>query len=132
MPSRPGRFARWVARAAVAGIIAASPAMSRAELVLRDWLGLYATDPQEADRVLGAAGDALLWANAVLGIEGKPRLFCPPPKVEVGLDDYRRLMEEAARSQGPENAARIDVPILLLRGLREAFPCGQGGQPIRR
>jgi hypothetical protein len=106
-------------------------APASAELLYRDFERLQAQDTAAAERLLAAVGDALSWANAVLEAEGKARLFCPAAQAPAGADAYRRALSEAIASTTAENAAVVDLPILLLKGLRDAHPCRDAGAPAQ-
>jgi len=75
---------------------------------------------------LAGVRDGLQTVNGSLVAQGAPPLFCMPPDLvlseEQAEDILRRTAAKAAR-----NIDDVPIAIILLRGLKETFPCaGQG------
>jgi hypothetical protein len=65
--------------------------------------------------------EGFLTSNAKLGLDGKPKLFCLPPKEEVRAQKAAEIMMHQAKSV--PDADNYPISILLLAGLIDNFPC---------
>ena len=72
--------------------------------------------------VLGL-GEGIRATNVLIN----PRLFCPPPKLPLGVENFvdvldRAIKDLSVRLPNPEVEAK-DISVVLLRGLVDTFPC---------
>jgi hypothetical protein len=70
-------------------------------------------------------GEGLLMANIEASKKGSA-LFCQPPKLALTIENYADIIDRVIRELSNAPASEIDpipIPIILLRGLRETFPC---------
>jgi hypothetical protein len=67
--------------------------------------------------------DGLILFSVLQKENGQKPLFCVPPKLAVTVEQAEDIMLRFANKKGlPENGP---VDILLLGGLKEAFPCNE-------
>jgi hypothetical protein len=81
---------------------------------------------------LTGAAAAYRWANTTSSVDGRRRIYCPPPDLaldgrsygRIAIDEYKRAKSEYAKlPQYP-----LDVlSLALLRGLGQRFPCKSEG-----
>lgn len=79
---------------------------------------------ENAERMIGAAGKAYLWANATLEHKGQDLLFCAPRKLSMTSDQYVSILRNYIKDR-PEEGERdpADFAGSLLFALQDAFPC---------
>lgn len=76
---------------------------------------------------LSASGNALGSANASLVVRGQQPLYCPPPKLALGLHNYVDIFERELHRirMTITKDHRITIEDVLLSGLQMTFPCAQ-------
>jgi hypothetical protein len=72
---------------------------------------------------INGVGRGFLWANVFLDRAGKPLLYCQPPKLALGSDNYIQLLTNYIDDNKHEVKDDAVVEALLLLALQEAFPC---------
>ena len=77
-------------------------------------------------------GEGFGWANADLELAGRPPLFCAPRNLALAAENYFDIIERkiaAAKSKyTQEKVEKLYIPMLLLHGLEETFPCNADGK----
>jgi hypothetical protein len=72
-------------------------------------------------------GEGFKWANAMLEVHTEAPLFCPPSKLVLGMENYVDILDRKIKDRATKStqAELDDMPLglLLLQGIREAFPC---------
>ena len=72
---------------------------------------------------LSGVSDGLLSENAVLQSEGRLRVFCPPPTLAFTGSQADDILKRAA--QEVPKSDQLPIAVLLVAGLKQAFPCGK-------
>ena len=68
--------------------------------------------------------------NAKLATDGKPKLFCLPPKKEVTTQQAAEIMMHQAKDV--PDADNYPISILLLAGLTDTFRCEEQTRRVVR
>jgi hypothetical protein len=107
--------------ALIAGVLMLSPAHAEpsASEALKD---MAKADQSAIPSVfLNGAVAGLTWANSWLDLDGKPRLFCPPDKLALTLEQDISIL----RHYVEEHPLLKDRPLsaVMLFALQDAFPC---------
>jgi hypothetical protein len=70
-------------------------------------------------------GEGIGWANAAAG--SKAPLYCQPPKLGIGAETFLniidRKIEALSKTMTAEQLDKTFIGLLLMKGLRETFPC---------
>jgi Rap1a immunity proteins len=74
--------------------------------------------------------EGLLTFNAKLATDGKPKLFCLPPKKEVTTQQAAEIMMHQAKDV--PDADNYPISILLLAGLTDTFRCEEQTRRVVR
>ena len=74
--------------------------------------------------------EGLLTFNAKLATDGKPKLFCLPPKMEVTTQQAAEIMMHQAKDV--PDADNYPISILLLAGLTDTFRCEEQTRRVVR
>ena len=74
--------------------------------------------------------EGLLTFNAKLATDGKPKLFCLPPKKEVTTQQAAEIMIHQAKDV--PDADNYPISILLLAGLTDTFRCEEQTRRVVR
>jgi len=78
---------------------------------------------------LAGVKEGLLTSNAKLAMDGKPKLFCLPPKKEVTAQEAGEIIMHQANTV--PDADNYPISILLMAGLTDAFPCDEQTGSVR-
>jgi Rap1a immunity proteins len=70
--------------------------------------------------------EGFVTSNSSLIVDGKPPLFCLPPKLAVTGEQAEDIKMRKAKALS--NIDDAPISILLLEGLKETFPCGGPGK----
>lgn len=73
-------------------------------------------------RYIGGVGTGFEVANATLTNEGRPPLYCQPPRLALDEHNYTDILDRQVNS-GAQYKDGIPVETILLQGLRETFTC---------
>jgi hypothetical protein len=76
-----------------------------------------------SDFYLKGVGDGYLSMNADMDRVKRPKIYCPPPKLAIGLKIYEQVLEDEVAEFGEKKALPYPVEIFLLKGLKSVFPC---------
>ena len=74
--------------------------------------------------------EGLLTFNAKLATDGKPKLFCIPPRMEVTTQQAAEIMMHQAKNV--PDADNYPISILLLAGLTDTFRCEEQTRRVVR
>jgi Rap1a immunity proteins len=78
---------------------------------------------------LAGVKEGLLASNAKLAMDGKPKLFCLPPKKEVTTQEAGEILVHQANTV--PDADNYPISILLLAGFIDTFPCDEPTGAVR-
>jgi Rap1a immunity proteins len=78
---------------------------------------------------LAGVKEGLLTSNAKLAMDGKPKLFCLPPKKEVTAQEAGEIIVHQANTV--PDADNYPISILLLAGFIDTFPCDEPTGAVR-
>ncbi|QKK28879.1 hypothetical protein FE844_004500 [Rhizobium indicum] len=68
-------------------------------------------------------GNTLTWANDFAKDDGKP-LFCPPPKLTIAGEQWRRLLDDMLNEKPSMRNEHISyLAPLLIFAAKRTFPC---------
>ena len=85
--------------------------------------------PSRSPRLTGVM-EGLLTFNAKLATDGKPKLFCLPPKKEMTTHQAAEIMMHQAKDV--PDADNYPISILLLAGLTDTFRCEEQTRRVVR
>lgn len=89
-----------------------------------DYRTAVGAERQALDLYVSATSHAYLWANAAAEAEGRPPLYCVPPRLALTGDQVSvildRWLEERPVSQTPEDSF---LAFEVLLALKHTFPC---------
>jgi len=72
-----------------------------------------------------AVGEGFKWANASLGSQKQPLLFCAPEQLPLTPENYAQLIDSALSSNRDKYIANeLPVEAILLFQLQSKLPCG--------
>lgn len=119
-----GRVLIWMAIVllALVGGVAAQEQPKKKNTVL-DLVKGSTKDDRLRNLIVGA-GRGLEGVNIQLELDGKPQLFCPPPKMPITGDQYRRMLEVFVE-RNPE-FGKVELNSygwVLLQAMADVFPC---------
>lgn len=72
---------------------------------------------------LKGVGDGYLMMNAEMARMKRPKIYCQPPKLAIGLKNYEQVLKDEVTEFGEKEALPYPVEIILLKGLKNVFPC---------
>jgi hypothetical protein len=95
----------------------------------------YRADMASADQAritmtriyIGGLGEGIVAANVQVGRINKAPIFCQPQKLALGMDNFINILDRfitTISTKAPrEKVDEMSIPLLLLEGLQETFPC---------
>jgi hypothetical protein len=113
----------------LAGIV---PCCCHAELSVKQYMGEKNQYIQSANKMyVVGIGDGLSWANTELKSQGLPYLYCVPTKLPLDGNTYLHILDLQIQemrkwAEWPE-IKEWPVPMLLLKALKQTFPCQAPG-----
>ena len=66
-------------------------------------------------------GIGFFWANVELGTNKKPLLYCQPPELKLGMQNYLEILDDEAKKA--PHTGESEIGLTLLMGLQRVFPC---------
>jgi hypothetical protein len=74
---------------------------------------------------LNGIKNGIVFTNVYLEFANKPRLYCPPPKLKLELQNAMTIIDKEIEALRKSDKLREEgwVEPLLLKGLIETFPC---------
>lgn len=99
---------------------------AHAALSAANYKAMKASHPAQAQMYVRGVGEGISWTNTLSIQEGNKPLYCPPPQMALGLDNYLYILDraieqiEAGRQQSVPTRS---IEAMLLFGLIETFPC---------
>ena len=95
-----------------------------AEILLKDYKKAKDEQTQTLLKVyLAGALSGISWVNSELIHIGKAPLFCDPPKLTITNEQAEDIMmRESEKISNPDD---FPVPLLLMKGLEDTFPCNK-------
>ena len=67
-------------------------------------------------------GDGIMIANAKSHAENGKYLFCVPPKLPLGIENYTGMIDGMARDY-PGKLEQVEIGPILMRAFMLTFPC---------
>ncbi len=118
---------RWLIRFRVTAIVCAlavCSANAAAEVPLSKYAELRKNVPQFKDYLVGV-GRGIFWANVLLDVHGKQKLFCMPEKLAFDEGIILSLLEPEIRSpsSGKPWPADDAVEMIMAFAIASRFPC---------
>lgn len=85
----------------------------------------WAAAVQRSDRVylagLRGIADGIEWSNIRLQSNGQKKLYCPPEKLAMTVDQYRSIFVRYVKENPSEG--QFPAGLVMLEALVETFPC---------
>ena len=96
------------------------PLTTFADMKSQDYVVLKGTP--EFQIFLNAATNSYMYANVDLQKRHLPLLYCQPPKKIISNAEYQNILEASMTVKGRDKP-NLPVELILLFGLKDAFPC---------
>lgn len=99
---------------------------AHADFLYRDYKALlqrFGDKTGPIDMHVVGLGEGILSLHYHTISRGGAPTFCVPPKLGLGLANFRDMIETGAQQLGPGQADQFPLGILLLGGLQATFPC---------
>jgi hypothetical protein len=115
----------------VIGFLVACAAYANADMKVKDYKASLASPDgaMAAKLFIQGLGEGIGWANAAIARTGQKALYCQPATTALDRDKFVALLDQQIKALtpgGPEaQLDEFDVALLLLQGLKEAFPCAK-------
>ena len=118
------RLLKWFGLTALISMSAIYSPTAYAEVPLSKYTEFRNSVPQFTDYLVGV-GRGIFWANVLLGIHGKPRLFCMPQKLALDEGIILSLIDQEIRSpsSGKPYANDASVEMVMVFAFVRRFPC---------
>ena len=102
----------------------------KAEMPVKQYNTLKASPNKDDTAILElyvkGLGDGIMWSNIEVKVDGKP-FYCPPAKLVPTTENYMDILNrQISKAAGILTQAKLEempVVLLLIRGLKETFPC---------
>lgn len=108
-----------IMKAVVVSLLILSSFYANAEITIKQYKKFQNEDAIKF--YVKGLGVAYSWANVEMDANGKKPLYCQPPKLALGMDNYLRLLDDAIVEYSPKDDDVIEY--LLLMQLKKVFPC---------
>ena len=95
------------------------------EVTLKKYLQLKGT--LEMKLYVKGLGGGMELAAVIAGQNGTP-IFCRPPKLALGVENYMSIIEEEVKAKRDSGAAvdpNTPIGVILISGFVNTFPCKQ-------
>lgn len=110
-------YARKVAACLLVSLFSIGTAHS--EVSIQEYKSM--TDENLTKIYISGLGKGIFWANLDANSLLKKKLYCPPGKLALAVDNYMQILnDEIARGIYP---ADTPIEFVLLKGLERVFPC---------
>ena len=108
----------------VASALSAAPAQAQftADPPAGPFLDRVKAGDEFALLLIGAYQNAFSWANVDLGAQGKPMIYCQPPKLALATDQVVSILRHHLAANPAE--AKFPLGLVMKDALKAAFPCG--------
>jgi len=96
-----------------------------AAMPFKDYVQFNSVDRESLNIYINGVGTGFSWANAMLNEPGSPKLYCQPPNLSLGTNNYVAILESQIIELKKAGILKEDTPIelILLLGLKKTFPC---------
>jgi hypothetical protein len=112
---------------ALMGLVMTGPAWGAERMTVNRFLDLYdSLEGREKEVItsrIGGWGTGFQMANFWLRGMNRKRLFCTDDNVVLGPNNYVLVLKFYVNTSGKGTFPVSGTPMLLLEGLRKAFPC---------
>ena len=116
---------------AVIGLTVACAACANANMKVKEYKASMASpeSAMAAKVFIQGLGEGIGLANVAIARTGQKALYCQPTTTALDRDQFVALLDKQIKALtpgGPEaQLDDFDVALLLLQGLKEAFPCAK-------
>src|SRR5690554_5785725 len=100
------------------------PAVASAEFTVENYHQFKGSVAQLDDYLVGL-GRGIFWANTVLNVEGRDKIFCMPQGLSLDEGIILSVIDQEIRSPTYRDSWDSDVPIELIavHAFKNKFPC---------
>lgn len=98
--------------------------LASAEFTVENYYQFKGNAPQFDDYLTGL-GRGIFWANTVLAVEGRDKIFCMPSGLSLDQGIILSVIDQEVRSPTNRDSWANDVPVELIavHAFKNKFPC---------
>ncbi len=79
-------------------------------------------DEPRIESYLSGVSQGIHYANSLLKLERKPRLYCPPDKLSLNVENVYQMIDATLKSK-PTLPKTSSITGIILINLQQTFPC---------